>query len=229
MAEASTARTPLQRVARGLRAGLGWLAVAFGLVALALAFGALVPANRGWTEPPAGSADTVDIFVETNGVHTGFVLPVFAAGVNWYDDFPITDADAALPATHVLVGWGSRDFYLNTPTWADLDWRVAARAAFGLDSSLLHIDHLANPTEQVWRRPLRLTVAQYRELAADIRRFRAPGAAIAGYTSGDVFYPATGRYSAVHSCNEWMGARLRAAGVRTGRWTPLAADVMRWR
>ena len=199
------------------------------MVALALAIGALVPANPGWMQPPAGVDGVVDVFVETNGVHTGFVLPVFAAGVNWTDDFPITDADPALPATHVLIGWGSRGFYLNTPTWADLDWRVAAKAASGLDSSLLHVDHLVAPTEQSWRRPLRLTTAQYRALAADIRRFHAPGAAIAGYTRADVFYPATGRYWIARSCNEWTGERLRAAGVRTGLWTPLAAGVMRWR
>lgn len=215
-----------RRVGRAARAVFGWIAALCGVIALALAVGALVPANPGWTEP----VDGVDIFVETNGVHTGLVLPVFAEGVNWYDDFPITDADPALPATHVLIGWGSRDFYLNTPTWADLDWGVALRAALGLDSALLHVTHLANPTEQVWRRPLRVSVAEYHALAASIRAARvAGGAPIQGYTRDDVFYPALGRYTAAVTCNEWIGERLSEAGVRTGLWTPLAAGVMRWR
>ena len=219
----------IRRVGRAARAVAGWLAVAAGLVALALAIGALVPANGGWREAAAGP-DTVDIFVETNGVHTGLDLPVFAAGVNWYDDFPITDADPALPATHVLIGWGAHDFYLETPTWADLDWRVAAGAGLGFDSTLLHVVHLANPGPQSWRRPLRLTADQYRALAAAIRAARVRGGApIAGYGPDDVFYLARGRYSAIATCNEWIAARLRDAGVRTGVWTPLSAGVMRWR
>ena len=205
------------------------MAAALGLVALVLAAGALIPANAGWSEPPPG-ADSVDLFVETNGVHTGLTLPVFAAGVNWMDDFPITDADPTLPATHVLIGWGSRKFYLDTPTWADLEWSTAVRAGLGLDTTLLHVVHLANPNAQSWRRPLRVTAEQYRALAASIRAARVEGGrAIAGYGRDDVFYPARGRYSAVVTCNEWIGARLRAAGVRTGLWTPLSAGVMRWR
>lgn len=219
-----------RRLGRAVLAVFGWLCAACGLIALALAAGALVPANPGWTEPAPGSAGTVDIFVETNGVHTGLVLPVFAQRVNWYDDFPITDANPALPATHVLIGWGSRDFYLETPTWADLDWRVAARAGLGLDTTLLHVVHLANPTAQSWRRPLRLSPEQYRRLAASIRSGRVEGgAAIPGYTPDDVFYPARGRYTAAITCNEWIAERLREAGVKTGIWTPLAAGVMRWR
>ncbi len=215
-----------RRLGRAALDGFGWLAALCGAVALALAVGALVPANPRWAEPARG----VDIFVETNGVHTGLDLPVFAAGVNWADDFPVTDADPALPATHVLIGWGSRDFYLHTPTWADLDWRVALRAGLGLDTTLLHVVHLANPTAQSWRRPLRLTVPQYRALAAGIRAARVPGGApIRGYAKDDVFYPARGRYTAAITCNEWIGARLRAAGVRTGLWTPLSQGVMRWR
>ena len=211
-----------------MRAVFGWLAVVAGLLALALAAGAVIPANAGWREPSAGP-DTVDLFVETNGVHTGLTMPVFAAGVNWMDDFPITDADPSLPASHVVIGWGSRTFYLETPTWADLKWSTAAEAGLGLDTTLLHVAHLAEPTEQVWRRPLRLTAGQYRALATSIRAARAAGGPIAGYGRDDVFYPARGRYSVAVTCNEWVGERLRDAGVKTGVWTPLSDGVMRWR
>lgn len=218
----------LRQVGRVARTVVGWFAVACGLIALALAAGALIPANGGWRQPAAGP-ETVELFVETNGVHTGLTLPVFAAGVNWMDDFPITDADPALPATHIVVGWGSRDFYLNTPTWAQLKLSTALNAGLGLDSTLLHVGHLANPTAQTWRKPLRVTADQYRTLAASIRAARAPGGPIAGYSKNDVFYPALGRYTAARTCNAWVGERLREAGVRTGMWTPLSAGVMRWR
>ena len=44
----------------------------------------------------------------------------------------------------------------------------------------------------------------------------------------DAFYDATGRYSAVRTCNEWVGEGLRRAGVRVGRWTPFPVTVLNW-
>ncbi|MEJ8631383.1 DUF2459 domain-containing protein [Sphingomonas sp. I4] len=37
-----------------------------------------------------------------------------------------------------------------------------------------------------------------------------------------------GRYSAAHTCNNWTGNALAAAGVRMGWWTPFPWTVMRW-
>ena len=49
-----------------------------------------------------------------------------------------------------------------------------------------------------------------------------------GYSDDDAFYEAVGGYSFIFTCNEWTGRALRAAGVRTGLWTPLAQSLM-WR
>ena len=49
-----------------------------------------------------------------------------------------------------------------------------------------------------------------------------------GYGASDVFYEARGSYNLFATCNEWSGARLRKAGVRTGVWTPFAQSIM-WR
>jgi hypothetical protein len=43
-----------------------------------------------------------------------------------------------------------------------------------------------------------------------------------------MFYEANGPYSAFYTCNSWTGEALRAAGVKTGLWTPLSQSVM-WR
>jgi hypothetical protein len=103
-----------------------------------------------------------------------------------------------------------------------------ARAAIGSDETLMHVDHL----QRVWRgpdlRPVTLTAAQYRALAAAIEADFAPGPAIRGYGADDVFYPARGRYDAVRTCNAWTGVKLRGIGVRIGIWTPTAWSVMRW-
>ena len=193
----------------------------------------LVPANVGWREPEQG----VTIFLRSNGAHTWIVMPKVNSIMDWRPYAPgehLVDPHYE-NADHVAVGYGNREFYLNTPTWADLSLKTAALALFGSGPSLLHVEHDHRPGRDAWTRPLRITAGQYRRLAAYIEaRFqRDPrGRTIPligrGYTDWDMFYEANGGYSFVMTCNEWTGRALRAAGVRTGLWTPLAQSLM-WR
>jgi uncharacterized protein (TIGR02117 family) len=41
------------------------------------------------------------------------------------------------------------------------------------------------------------------------------------YGSDDAFFEANGYFNALLGCNTWTAAALRAAGVKTGWWTPL--------
>ena len=138
-------------------------------------------------------------------------------------------------ASHVAVGYGNREFYLNTPTWGDLSPRTAALALFGSGPSLLHVEHDHRPAPDEHTRPLTLTAAQYARLADYIRaRFQldADGETMPligrGYHASDMFYEANGGYSFVMTCNEWTGRALRQAEVRMGLWTPFAQSIM-WR
>ncbi len=202
-----------------------------GLIALILIFcaaifaGSTIPANRDWTPP----GDGVTIYVATNGVHSGLLLPAVNAQHDWRARTQATDIGDpryAVADGWVLIGWGERDFFLNTPRWADVKLRYIVHAAIGSDSTLLHVEHYPRPEADM--RPIRLTPTQYAALAAAIDADFAPGKAIAGYWKNDAFYPAHGRYSARRTCNEWTGARLRAVGVKVGIWTPASWSVMRW-
>lgn len=195
------------------------------LIAAALLSGALIPANPAAAPPP----DAVTIHVYTNGVHTGLVLPTVNGLHDWRPRVPASDLpDPRYAGPWLLFGWGERDFYLDTPRWEDLSLRTAARALIGSDSTLLHVDHL----QRLWKgpdlRPIRIGPAQYRALVADLESDFASGAAIRGYGADDVFYPAHGRYSAIMTCNEWTGEKLRRIGVPIGLWTPTSWSVMRW-
>jgi uncharacterized protein (TIGR02117 family) len=208
-----------------LRIGAGVLAVA-GAYALAGVALATIPRNQGWRAPAAG----VTIWIEDNGVHTGIVMPKVAAGVDWRRDFPAADLPDPRYAghDHVAVGWGERAFYLGTPTWSDVRLATVVHAAFGSADTLLHVEHIPRPTAGAQVRAVTVTPGQYRRLAARIRASRSAGAAIAGYQRYDVFYPGTGRYDALHTCNAWTGDTLADAGIRVGWWTPFADGVMRW-
>lgn len=182
------------------------LLVPLGLYLAAAAILGRIPVNTGWTEP----ADGITIFVQTNGVHTGIVLP-----------------DG--PGRWRAFGWGDRDFYLNTPTWADVRPSTVVAALAGSGQTLVHVDRLGpfRPDEN-WR-PLRLRPAEYARLRTTIAATLMPGGrAIPGYGPDDSFYPARGHYSAFVTCNVWVSRGLASAGVRTGLWTPFESDVMRW-
>lgn len=192
--------------------------------------GSHIPANASWREAPEG----VTIYVTTNGYHTGLILPTVAAGHDW----SLTARPTDLPnpedsGAWLLFGWGDRQFYLETPTWAEFKPSTGVAAIIGSGGSLIHVDHLYRPDEAYDPRPIRLTRAEYLRLVAFIRGTFAEShepypRAIKGYGTRDVFFPAQGRYSLFKTCNSWTADALRAAGVKVAIWTPFSGGVMRW-
>lgn len=188
--------------------------------------GSVLPRNPGWKEAPEG----VTIYVATNGYHTGLLLPAAEAGIDWSGlaeprDLP----DPGAYGRWLLFGWGDRDFYLNTPSWAEFSPRTALLALVGSGHTLVHVDHLDAPGELADIRAVRLSPAEYRRLAHYVAgSFDGPHRPIPGYTDRDVFYPGRGRYSLFTTCNSWTADALAAAGVRVALWTPFSGGVMRW-
>ncbi|HEY0627344.1 MAG TPA: TIGR02117 family protein [Allosphingosinicella sp.] len=220
-------RTARALKALGLLIGLPLFYLAAGVA------GSLIPANSDWREPEEG----VTILVRTNGVHTWLMLPKVAEGVDWRplaDPRHIRDPRYGR-GSHVAFGFGNRDFYLNTPTWADLSLSTALAAAFGRGPALMHVEHEHQPRPNEYQTTLTLRPEEYRRLAAHIRGsfvLDASGKPVPllgrGYGPADIFYEAQGSYNAGRTCNEWTGEALRAAGVRTGIWTPFSPSIM-WR
>ena len=222
-------RPPHRLVRAAIRLLLALLLLPVSYIAAALV-GGLVPANLAWRETDIG----VTIYIETNGVHTGLLLPATAAGVDWRG-FIRADhlADPRYAGRYLWIGWGDRRFFLETPGWADVKPGTLLSAAFGSGGTLMHVDHVATPRPGDAVRPLRLTPAQYRRLASLIRASFASGPSggaipLPGYGPADMFYEARGRYSLFNTCNNWTGSVLRRTGIRVGRWTPLSFTVMWW-
>lgn len=201
----------MRQLARG--ALLAWLTIL-----LALALGGLLPRNPGWREPASGIA----IGIDATHVHSELVLPVAAAGYDWRRVLPPGSVPPG--TTHLAFSWGDADFFRATPEWANFDVRLALRALFASRGSLVHVYRL----RARHGRTIHLTPHAYRRLAASIAAEVAPGPAEAGYGAADIFLPATGRYSILRTCNNWVGDRLAQAGVRVGLWTPLPQTLI-WR
>jgi len=220
-----------RRSLRLVAAVLAAVALVVALFALGGWAGSAVPRNAGWQEAGLGEDGTVEIMVESNGVHTALVLPLVAPQKDWREDFPHSDlANPHLAYTHVSISWGEREVFLNTPTWSDLSPMTVARVIGLGGEGLLHVAHYARPAPSANARPLRLTAQEYARLVSAIERAVPPGPLIGhpGYGAQDVFYESPGRYTAVNTCNQWTSDMLAEAGVRTGWWTPFAGGVMKW-
>lgn len=208
----------------------GLLAAAMALVAafLLLAWiGSSIPRNGQWREPAAG----VDIMVETNGIHTAIVVPLVTPQKDWREDFPARDLLApSRPYSHVSISWGSREVFLNTPSWSDLTVATALNALWD-SGALLHVAHYVRPMPSPYHRELTITHAQYGRLVALVEQAMLPVAErerFSGYGDNDVFYLAAGSYHLGRTCNQWTSDVLAGAGIRTGLWTPFAGGVMKW-
>lgn len=217
-----------RKLGLGRKVMLGLLAIP-GLYLLAALVGALVPVNRGWTEPRQGIA----IYIADNGVHADLVMPVSAAGLDWAPLVPRSDMASPPPgAQWVAFGAGERHVYLDTPTWSDLTLRTAW-AGFAGGERVIHAEYVADPTYSA--RELRVTPEQYRRLWAAVRssfaldpRGRPVRIDHPGYGPSDAFYHGVGRASAIQTCNQWLASRLRLAGVKAPLWSPFVEGLV-WR
>ena len=145
------------------RAVLAIVAVA-ALYLIAAVIGSLVPRNADWQEPRQG----ILIFLRTNGVHADIVLPASAAGLDLYRLVPPADIrDPEKADGWIAFGWGQREFYIETPRWADLTVRSALRSVLGGDA-LMHVEHLGRPSVSGAMRSIRLDPASYRRLVASV-------------------------------------------------------------
>lgn len=182
---------------------------------------ALWPRNAGWREAPLGPG-TITIGIDASIAHAELILPVVTPRHDWRARLP---PGSLPPGAHWFsIGWGDAAFYRATPTWGEFSLRRALAALFASEASLVHLTPLAGPAG----RPIRLSAAEHARLVAFLEAEIAPGPALAGYGPDDVFLPGSRRYSFVATCNQWVGDALAAAGVRVGRWTPLAPSLM-WR
>ncbi|MFL6734580.1 MAG: DUF2459 domain-containing protein, partial [Sphingomicrobium sp.] len=82
---------------------------------------------------------------------------------------------------------------------------------------------------------IRLRPEEYRRLWTAIRsdfeadeHRRAIHVRDSGYGPTDTFYRATGKASAIRTCNSWTADRLRLAGVKTSLWPPFVQGLL-WR
>ncbi len=210
---------------------LGFLAVA---LACCLLLGAVVPRplwRAGGTAEQDGR--TRRILVVANPIHTDLAFP---PDPDVLQALRFIDADG-LPVNEpsvgwIILGWGGRAFYTQTPTWSELR-PLPLFKGVTLDASVMHVA-LAGPIDPDDPDivPLDLPEAEFAHiLAAVVASFKRDVTGetelLEGESYGryDLFYEAEGRFTAMMGCNTWTSAVLREGGLRTGWWNPLPQSL----
>lgn len=187
----------------------------------------LIPVNSN-----AVPGDDVAIYLVRSDVHVDVVVPTRTGRIDWTAAVPPSDMSAKMTAKYLAFGWGSRDFYLNVPTWSDLTFGVVISAVSGTGGTALHATYMREPAEGADCRRLSLSSEQYDALVEYILssgRRDEKGAFVhidhEGYCSTDAFYEGTGRYSPLFTCNSWANSALRACGQKCCLWTFLPQPI----
>jgi len=193
-----------------------FLIIAF-LYLLAALILTIIPANSEYKPPVKG----IEIFIFSNGVHTDICLPTKTDIYDWSQFIPQADT-----YNYIAFGWGEREFYLHTPTWADLKLKTLFRAAFVPSPSLMCVAYYRNkPTQNKQIVAIKVSTNQLETINSFIKQsFRCDSAGgFITIPTDDVppaYFEATGKYSLFNTCNSWTNKALKSAGIKTAIWAP---------
>ena len=202
--------------------------ITLGIIGLYILMGLLIPLIK-FPEKKTNEPKTIAVYILTNGVHTDLVVPIKNHLMDWSREIPFENTVSKRKDFSFLsVGWGDKGFYLDTPTWADLKFSTAFKAAFWLSESAMHCTFYEKMKEGKDCKKIMLTENQYKDLIAFIKnKFdrTKDGKVIfvktnAVYGKNDAFYDAKGRYSFLNTCNTWTNDGLKVAGQKAALWTP---------
>lgn len=176
----------------------------------------------------------VAIYIQTNGDHTDIIVPVRNRIKDWTAEMSYQHTISKdTTCNYVAVGWGDKGFYLNTPTWSQLKFSTAFKAAFWLGTSAVHATFCKNLHESAHCKKLMLSNKQYTALVNYIDNTFRRGASnqtiniktTANYDTDDAFYEAKGTYNLFYTCNTWANDALKACGQKACLWTASDAGI----
>jgi len=182
-----------------------------------------------------GNSNDVTIYIKTNGVHTDLVVPIKNEQTDWSKEIKFSNAHLTDTTNikYLAMGWGDKGFYLQTPTWADLRFSTAFKAAFGLSTTAIHATFYSDLTENKSCKKILISKTQYARLVNFISSSFQKDAAqhmirinpSANYNNADAFYEANGRYSLFYTCNTWANSGLKKCGQKACLWTPFDTGI----
>jgi uncharacterized protein (TIGR02117 family) len=166
-----------------------------------------------------------------------FLLPICNELKDWQEEFPISNTRSK-DSTYkkIAIGWGSKDFYMNTPTWDDLTLKIFLISNFGLGSSAIHVKYYTDTFPKDSKIvSLKLSDNQYKKLVKYIENsLKRSGTTKSSFilpknpkvlSKNDAYYDAKQNYSLLFTCNSWINNGLKASGQKACLWTPYSQGI----
>lgn len=197
------------------KVSLGILAIPITYLLVALIISLVSVNGNGKAEPTPKT-----IFLSTNGVHLDIILPKEYLTADLLEDLSYSPLDQ-----YFAFGWGDENFYLNTPTWADMTLKNATQAMLWKSSTLVHLSRYQR-NDNSWT-AVKISDAALAKINAYLQNAfqthshgRKMILAQGGYGLQDDFYKAKGSYSCFYTCNTWVNAAFKESGLKACLWTP---------
>lgn len=175
-------------------------------------------------------ASNTDIFLISNGVHLDICVPF---DINWQEFLPKDEGSNIYQ--YISFGWGDKNFFLHTPTWADLKLSVALYGTLLPSPTAMHVTYYrGKPRRSNWVRAIKISAKQYATLCEEIKSSfklgdnvrpilidccRYPGAK-------NDFYEGRGSYYFINTCNEWVNTSFKKAGLKAALWAPFDRTLL---
>jgi uncharacterized protein (TIGR02117 family) len=202
--------------------------------AIIIIIGALTPTK--WFYDSTQPCD-VSIYVINVGLHSDIILPVRTDNFYWNGFIPLEEigTDTNQNYNYLGIGWGEHDFYINTPSVADIKVSTVLKALFyPNNSAVMHVRGFNNlPDEKYFDiKCVRISYKQYLRLVEFIKKSfsldrKGNILRIAnGYNAYGGFYNASGTYSILRNCNNWTAEALKIADVNTPTWSSFSTPIM---
>jgi uncharacterized protein (TIGR02117 family) len=212
-----------------VKATFRWIAIAALAFVLAMVLGTLIPRPLWGGAKFENATASRSVLLLSNAIHTDIAFPADGDVLERLGFL----AKSGLPLDNpnvkwIILGWGGRSFFIETPTWADLKPMPVFRA-LTVDNSVMHTvlagEVTPNGKDII---SIKLSPAAFDAmLMKSLERFSRgafsqpvllPGTE---YGEFDRFYEGVGAFNAIVGCNTWTAGVLRAGGLKTGLWNML--------
>ena len=144
----------------------------------------------------------------------------------------VPEQDHFLEAEYLEISWGDRDYFPAIEESVGL----ALRAAFWSRGSVLHVVGFNGAVRDYFPDGEIIELALSREPFRRLSEFLSgsfartdpsiPAQSQPGLVANGRFYPATGRFSILRTCNTWIAEALESAGLGISPWYVITAGSL---
>jgi uncharacterized protein (TIGR02117 family) len=195
-----------------------------------IAWGSIIPSSC------LEQSDDLEIFIQTNGVHTDVCMPVKSDCFDWTSFVDTSFYRLNDTYEYIAIGWGDKGFFLDTPTWAELKASTALNAIFLPSPCAMHVEYKeVKPAVSETVKSAKLSSSNYLNLVDYIRNSFVLKENHPIYIDGfsywgnDHFFEANGNYHMLNTCNSWTNGALKSAGLKTASFAAFPGVIMSYR